>query len=211
MEVVATIGLSMMAVGQVSQGYQQKQELNFQASLADREAENTRRAADVERAQAELTGIEAKQELEKGRTAIEQHRKKSDAIMGEFIAKTAARGVKLSGSPLEYLGETAADLGFEREQIRYESEVNAWNKSREGAIRLDRAKLLDAEASMYNTQGRVYRKQGKQAATSGWIKGLGTAAIGGYGIYGKPWTGAASGIAAGAEDSTSAALSGGWK
>ena len=204
MEVVAITAASMMAFSMIRGGYQEKAAYNFKAQAAEREAEMMRRQAQFERGQAEISGIEAAQERQKGAIAVQEHEKKSRAVLGEFAAKTAARGVAMTGSPLEYLATTAEDLAFERQTIGYGAEMEAWRKKTQGTIHLNRAKLMDAEAPMLMAKAGAYRSMGRDAVVSGWMKGLGTLGMAGYSIYGKPP------IAAGTQDSTSAALKGGW-
>ena len=186
MEVVAITAASMMAFSMIRGGYQEKAAYNFKAQAAEREAEMMRRQAQFERGQAEISGIEAAQERQKGAIAVQEHEKKSRAVLGEFAAKTAARGVAMTGSPLEYLATTAEDLAFERQTVKYGSDIEAWKKTTQGTIHLNKAKLMEAEAPMLQTQASAYRSMGKDAVVSGWIKGLGTLGIAGYNIYGKP-------------------------
>jgi hypothetical protein len=200
MEVVAITAAAMMVFSQIRGGYQEKAAYNFKAQAAEHEAEMMRRQAEFERGQAEfergqaefergqadVSRIEAAQERQKGAIAVQEHEKKSRALLGEFAAKTAARGVAMTGSPLEYLASTAEDLAFERQTIKYGADISAWKKANEGTIHLNRAKLMEAEAPMLQTQASAYRSMGKDAVVSGWIKGLGTLGIAGYNIYGKP-------------------------
>ena len=197
MEVIAITAASMMAFSMIRGGYGEKEAYRFQAEAAEREAQGMRNQAEFERGQAEMSRVEAAHEKLKGDIAVQEHEKKSRALLGEFAAKTAARGVAMTGSPLEYLASTAEDLAFERQTIGYGAEMEAWRKKTQGTIHLNRAKLLDSEAS-------AMRSAGKEAVVSGWMKGLGTMGMAGYSIYGKPP------IAAGTQDSTSAALNGGW-
>lgn len=172
MEVVAITAASMMAFSMIRGGYAEKEALNYQAKVAEANARQ-------ERGLAEASRIEAAHEKLKGDIAVQEHEKKSRALLGEFAAKTAARGVAMTGSPLEYLASTAEDLAFERQTIGYGAEMEAWRKKTQGTIHLNRAKLLDSEAS-------AMRSAGKEAVTSGWIKGLGTLGMASYNIYGKP-------------------------
>lgn len=172
MEVVAITAAAMMAFSQVRGGYAEKEAYNYQARVAENQAEG-------ERGRARMSEIEAKQEEFKGNVAVQEHEKKSRALLGEFAAKTAARGVAMTGSPLEFLASTAEDLAFERETMKYGSDIEAWKKRTQGTIHLNQAKLLDAEAS-------AMRQAGKEAVISGWMKGLGTMGMASYNIYGKP-------------------------
>lgn len=179
MEVVAITAAAMMAFSAIRGGYAEKEAYNYQAKVAEANAAQ-------ERGLAEASRIEAAHEKLKGDIAVQEHEKKSRALLGEFAAKTAARGVAMTGSPLEYLASTAEDLAFERETIKYGAEMEAWRKKTQGTIHLNKAKLLDAEASAMRTAG-------KEAVTSGWIKGLGTLGMASYNIYGKPTPNAGAG------------------
>jgi hypothetical protein len=191
----------MMAFSMIRGGYQEKAAYNFKAQAAEHEAEMMRRQAQFERGQADVSRIEAAQERQKGAIAVQEHEKKSRALLGEFAAKTAARGVAMTGSPLEYLASTAEDLAFERQTIKYGADISAWKKANEGTIHLNRAKLMEAEAPVMQWNAQLYRKQGKEAVTSGWIKGLGTLGMASYNIYGKPAISAGAGTGGGMDTS----------
>ncbi len=187
MEVVAITAAAMMAFSQVRGGYAEKEAYNYQAKVAEANARQ-------ERGLAEASRIEAAQEKLKGDIAVQEHEKKSRALLGEFAAKTAARGVAMTGSPLEYLASTAEDLAFERETMKYGSDIEAWKKRAQGTIHLNKAKLLDAEAS-------AMRSAGKEAVVSGWLKGMGTMGMASYNIYGKPTPSAGGGTGGGMDTS----------
>ena len=201
MEVVAITAASMMAFSMIRGGYQEKEAYNYNAKAAEYEAEMANRQAQFERGQAEISRAQAAQETLKGEMAIREHEKKSRAALGEFAAKTAARGVAMTGSPLEYLASTAEDLAFERQTIKYGADISAWKKANEGTIHLNRAKLMEAEAPVMQWNAQLYRKQGKEAVTSGWIKGLGTLGMASYNIYGKPAISAGAGTGGGMDTS----------
>lgn len=187
MEAVAITAAAMMAFSQVRGGYAEKEAYNYQAKIAEANARQ-------ERGLAEASRIEAAHEKLKGDIAVREHEKKSRALLGEFAAKTAARGVAMTGSPLEYLATTAEDLAFERETVKYGAEMESWRKKTQGSIHLNRAKLLDAEAS-------AMRSAGKEAVVSGWMKGLGTMGVASYTIYGKPPISAGGGTGGGMDTS----------
>ena len=189
MEVVAITAASMMAFSMIRGGYAEKEALNYQAKVAEANARQ-------ERGLAEASRIEAAHEKLKGDIAVQEHEKKSRALLGEFAAKTAARGVAMTGSPLEYLASTAEDLAFERQTIGYGAEMEAWRKKTQGTIHLNRAKLLDSEAS-------AMRSAGKEAVVSGWMKGLGTLGMASYNIYGKPTPNAGAAGTGGGMDTSS--------
>ena len=189
MEVVAITAAAMMAFSMIRGGYAEKEALNYQAKVAEANARQ-------ERGLAEASRIEAAHEKLKGDIAVQEHEKKSRALLGEFAAKTAARGVAMTGSPLEYLASTAEDLAFERQTIGYGAEMEAWRKKTQGTIHLNRAKLLDSEAS-------AMRSAGKEAVVSGWMKGLGTLGMASYNIYGKPTPNAGAAGTGGGMDTSS--------
>ena len=201
MEIVAITAAAMMAASMIRGGYAEKEAYNAKAKAAEHEAEMMRRQAEFERGQADVSRIEAAQERQKGAIAVQEHEKKSRALLGEFAAKTAARGVAMTGSPLEYLASTAEDLAFERQTIKYGADISAWKKANEGTIHLNRAKLMEAEAPVMQWNAQLYRKQGKEAVTSGWIKGLGTLGMASYNIYGKPAISAGAGTGGGMDTS----------
>jgi len=203
MKVVAITAAAMMAFSMIRGGYQEKEAYNYNAKAAEYEAEMMRRQAEFERGQADVSRIEAAQERQKGAIAVQEHEKKSRALLGEFAAKTAARGVAMTGSPLEFLASTAEDLAFERQTIKYGSDIEAWKKSNEGTIHLNRAKLLEAEAPMLRSKAAMLRSQGKEAVTSGWLKGLGTLGMASYNIYGKPTPNAGAAGTGGGMDTSS--------
>lgn len=194
MEVVAITAASMMAFSMIRGGYQEKAALNYQAKVAEANARQ-------ERGLAEASRIEAAHEKLKGDIAVQEHEKKSRALLGEFAAKTAARGVAMTGSPLEYLASTAEDLAFERQTIGYGAEMEAWRKKTQGTIHLNRAKLLDSEAS-------AMRSAGKEAVVSGWMKGMGTMGLASYNVYGKPTPNAGAAGTGGGMDTSKGASAG---
>jgi len=194
MEVVAITAASMMAFSMIRGGYAEKEALNYQAKVAEANARQ-------ERGLAEASRIEAAHEKLKGDIAVQEHEKKSRALLGEFAAKTAARGVAMTGSPLEYLATTAEDLAFERQTIGYGAEMEAWRKKTQGTIHLNRAKLMDSEAS-------AMRSAGKEAVVSGWLKGMGTMGLASYNVYGKPTPNAGAAGTGGGMDTSKGASAG---
>lgn len=164
--IAASAGLS--AYSSIRGGYMQERAMKAQAGAMDRQAAITEREAETERQQAEI--IERERQIEEG-----LHEKKTDKILSEYRARMARSGAAMSGSPLEFLGETAGELGYERELM-------SWQKRREGAIHLDRAKVLMAEAPMYRLQGDIYRTGAKEAVTQGWLGGASSLLKGGLGM-----------------------------
>jgi len=107
----------------------------------------------------------------------------------------------MTGSPLEYLATTAEDLAFERQTIGYGAEMEAWRKKTQGTIHLNRAKLMDSEAS-------AMRSAGKEAVVSGWLKGMGTMGLASYNVYGKPTPNAGAAGTGGGMDTSKGASAG---
>lgn len=178
MEVAIAIAVaSLLAYGQVREGLTQSAILKKQAEEAEREGQLALRQAKVERQQAEMNMTEADIEKRKGEIQVNLQREKAEKILGEHRARLARAGVSFTGSPLEYLGDEAARAEYDRELIRYEAGLKSWEKSREGTIRLDRAKLLEAEAPMYNVQASIYRRGAKEAKIGGYLRGFGTLAM----------------------------------
>ena len=95
-------------------------------------------------------------------------------------ARMARGGMDINtGSPLDLIGSTAESQGYERELMAWDTSMNiwktkedtrlgAWKTRREGAIFLDRAKVL-------NTQASIYRQGAKSAVIGGYLGAAGSA------------------------------------
>lgn len=175
---VAAIALvassALGAVSSIRQGYMESEAMNLQARFMERQRLAVEREAEVERQEA--ANIERERQIQE-----KLHEDKSDKLLSEYRARMARSGATMSGSPLAYLGEEAESLGYERELLN-------WQKRREGAIHLDKAKVLMAEAPLYSAQADIYKAGAKEAKLQGWIgagssllKGVGGLNLGGGG------------------------------
>lgn len=163
-------GAGLTAYSSIRQGYQASGAMQLQAAMMERQAALTEREAEVERQQA--ANIERERQIQEN-----LHKEKTERILSEYRARMARSGASMSGSPLEYLGEAAADFGYERELMN-------WQKRREGAIHLERSKVLMAEAPLYRLQGDIYRSGAKEAKTQGWLEAIPSLLKGGLSLYG---------------------------
>ena len=91
----------------------------------------------------------------------ERHRDKIRRLKSSQIASYAKSGVKLEGSPLEVLADTAAQADLDEMIIKHGGQV---------------------EANAYERKGMFARRAGKSAETAGYIKAGSSLLAGAYNI-----------------------------
>lgn len=165
------IGAAILGgLGAIREGYTNRDVLEAQAAGANRNAE-------VLRQQAAKNNEEAKVEIRKGDIQANLHEEKTKMILGDLKGRMGASGADFTGSPLEYLGYVGETRGYENQLLKFDAATKAYEKRKEGAIRLDQSKLYDQQAD-------IYRVSAGEAVKSGWMKGLGSIAMAGA-MYSK--------------------------
>ena len=170
---VTTAAATIGAVSSIRKGYEQESMLKTQAGMADRDADLARQEAayrETEALELERRGeITEAQLARKGEIEQKLQEDKSRLILGEMRARMARGGMDINtGSPLDLIGSTAESQGYERELMAWDTSMNIWKTRREGAIFLDRAKVL-------NTQASIYRQGAKSAVIGGYLGAAGSA------------------------------------
>lgn len=120
---IGIAGIAVSAAGSLAQGAMNKQAYTESAALASQNAE---------------------QERLRGLYEAIQYRKQGMALLSTTRAAAAAGGVGLTGSALEVLTQTAAEIELDVEAIKYGAQVNANNL--EHQARIDRANANRAAA-----------------------------------------------------------------
>jgi hypothetical protein len=154
--VAATLfGGGMTAYGQYAQGQAQKKMYQYQADVANRQAEMAQRAADVN---VKLTQFKASQDTK----ALQR---KYMIVEGAQRATRAAQGIG-GGSVTE--GDIATDTfntrQLDEEMIRYNADLKSWDIKEHAA----------GEIWGLGTQANQYTFAGKNAARAGAISATGT-------------------------------------
>lgn len=162
LETIALAGLvgstGLSALGAIQQGYATRDQMEYNATVADQNAAAARSAAALDE---------------------DTSRKKSSRILGTIRARAAASGVELGGSPLDVLADSASEAELEALTIRYRGETEARRQESEARLARARGKsavsqgwigagaqLLQGAASAY----KIYQPVG--GASSGGIPDL---------------------------------------
>lgn len=132
---VAGIGISAFAV--IEQGRAAEEQGDFQAKIAERNAEQAQRDAEAQRQAAAELAVQKERE---GR-----------ALKGRQRALIGKSGVELRGSPLSVLVETAQDIEADRLTILKEGAIAASTEE-------FRAGIIRAEGSAAKERGRAAKR-----------------------------------------------------
>jgi len=138
-------GIGMQAGGAYQAGEAQAAWLKYDAALAAREAEITKKKTSYE---------------------VASFRRQGEKFKAEQRATVGASGVRLEGSPLESLAETASQIERDALMIRYSG------KTEEQKYRM--------ESKYLKTQAKYARKAGTLKAISTLLSGAGTLGLYGY-------------------------------
>lgn len=143
-------GIGMQAGGAYQAGEAQAAWLNYDAALAAREAGITKKKTSYE---------------------VAQFRRQGEKFKAEQRATVGASGVRLEGSPLEVLAETASEIERDALMMRYAGRVQE--------------QKYQMESKQFKTQAKYARKAGTLKAVSTLLSGAGTLGLYGY-QKGKP-------------------------
>ena len=145
-------GIGMQAGGAYQAGEAQAAWLNYDAALAQREAEITAKKTSYE---------------------VAAFRRQGEKFKAEQRATVGAAGVRLEGSPLEVLAETASQIERDALMTRHIGKVQ------------EQKYLM--ESKLLKTQAKYAKKAGRLGAATSLLTGLGTLGLYGYekGLFGK--------------------------
>jgi hypothetical protein len=132
---VSVGGGLMAANAQVQQGRQMQQAENYNAAVARQTAEATRVAGQFE---------------------VDKQRRENARFLGTQRARMAASGVTFSGSPLDVMSDTIADMDMDIAAMRYSTDIG-----------ISRA---NSQANYNDFLGKSYAKQGGIAGNESLFK-----------------------------------------
>ncbi len=172
------------------QAKQQGEALAYKAAEAERNRLSMLREAELEDQIASIYQGLAFIERGKGKAAREEaeakaylYGKETKRLLGQQVMKSARGGVRVGeGSALEAYADLAGRRAYEKSLITWQGDVSqwsyegeAWHKEMEGAIHLDKAKVLRADAEMGATQADIYRSSIPWAQAGAILGGAGDA------------------------------------
>lgn len=165
---VMIAGAGLSAVGQIQQGYAASTAATANANLAEMQGRESKIASDynaaVARANAEA--IRASSEID-----IQKQIKAKGALRGEQVAGYAKAGVKLEGSPLAVIIDSAAQAELDMAITRYNTETSASQAEYQAK---EFTRQGQAAVSLASTQAAQQRAIGKYYIGQGWMSGAGT-------------------------------------
>jgi hypothetical protein len=165
---LAIAGVGMQAVGQIQQGYAANAAAKANANLAEMQGRESNIAAQynaaVSRANAEA--IRASSEVD-----IQKQIKAKGQLKGSQVAGYGASGVKLEGSPMDVLIDSAAQAELDIAITKYNAKTSA-TQAEYQAQEFERQG--SAAVSLANTQAAQERRMGKYYINQGWMSGTGT-------------------------------------
>jgi hypothetical protein len=132
----------------------------------------------------EYNAAVARQNAEVARQAAAQeegeYRKRTRALMGSQIAQFGRAGVTMEGTPLEVLGETAAEAELNAQRLRYRGELEAWKY-------LSSANISSAQAAQEMAYGEYAGRAGMLGAGTTLLTGMTKAMTSAAEGYEKLW------------------------
>lgn len=134
----ASAGLS--AIGSISQGYASQQQANYNASVAEANAQAARQQAALDE---------------------QTSRRQSAMTLGTIRARAAANTGDVGGSALDVLGDSAAEAELQALILRYGGEVKARGFESEAA--LNRVRGANAVSAGYIGAGTALLQAGRYA------------------------------------------------
>ncbi len=166
------LGLGMAGVGQIMSGYSASQAAKMNARLAEMEGQEASLAAQYNAAvsRANAQAIQASAELD-----IQRMQKAARALRVIQVARYAKGGVKLEGSPLAVMIDTAAEAELDQIITRFNAETAATQQeyaAREYE-RTGRAAVLLASsvAAQRRFEAKTYKTQGWMGGAGSLLKG----------------------------------------
>jgi len=165
---LAIAGMGMQAVGQIQQGYAASAQAKANANLAEMQGKETNIAneynAAVARANAEA--IKASSEID-----IQKQLKAKGALRGAQVAGYAKAGVRLEGSPLEVMIDSAAQAELDIAITEYNAKTSASQAEYQAK---EFGRQGQAAMTLAGTQAAQQRAIGKYYIGQGWMSGTGT-------------------------------------
>ena len=165
---VAIAGIGMQVAGQIQQGYAASSAAQANANLAEMQGKETNIAneynAAVARANAEA--IKASSEID-----IQRQIKAKGQLRGTQVAGYGAAGVKLEGSPLNVLIDSAAQAELDIAITQFNAKTSATQAEYQAK---EFGRQGQAAMALSSTQAAQQRQIGKYYITQGWMGGTGT-------------------------------------
>jgi len=140
MAIAAVAGTAMSAMGQIQAGQSQSEWSNYNAQIAERDAQNTRNLAAFD---------------------AEQKRKETQSLIGRQKALYGKAGVTMEGSPLLLMEETASEGELDARMIEWSGSNKSERYMSEG--QLSRMKGSQAKTAGYIGAGSTLLTGGAQA------------------------------------------------
>ena len=141
--IASMAGTAFSAMNQIQQGKDQKKWYEYNAAVAERDAEEARKIAEYE---------------------AEQTRKEGQKLLSAQQARYASSGVTFEGSPLLLMEETAKEIELDALMTERTGEVTAQKYTTEAA--LSRMKGSSANTAGYYGAGSTLLTGAGQAASS---------------------------------------------
>ena len=129
----AALSTALDVTQQLQRAAQQRGDYNYLAAQQRNEAD----VAETRARQAEAAG-----EADAGKA-----REKASLLGGKSLARLAAQGTDLLGSPLDVLGDIAASGQADALSLRYEGMRDAWESRVQGARRQAQARTYETAAA----------------------------------------------------------------
>lgn len=189
--IITAAGVAVTAGSQVVSGIQQRQAARVNARALKAQAQAEAEAANLEALQQDRAAQQAEQEAQREAEYQEfrerREREQQRFLAGSIIARTAASGLLLEGSPLFVLEENLrqAELGILIG--RTESEARQRALRTEGTTRGFAADVTRFQGAQRLRLGRlgagIQRFQGEQAFQAGLLRSGGTLLAGGGQVF----------------------------
>lgn len=168
------VGTGVSIYGQAQQAKTAKAVGNYNAALADQNAQQTAEASEYN---AKLLEVDAVQAELDGRENVRRIRQENKRYASTQRARFAASGVTEEGSPLEAMAETAKLLEMDALEVNRKAQIEA-TRLRAGARETRRTGLF--QAGQYRAQGGFDRAYGSAQASAARI-GMATTLLAGAG------------------------------
>ena len=159
---------AMQAVGQIQQGYAASSAAQANANLAEMQGRETNIAAqyNVAVARANAEAIKASSEIDIARQVIAKGK-----LRGAQVAGYGKAGVKLEGSPLNVLIDSAAQAELDIAITKFNAKTSATQAEYQAK---EFGRQGQAAMSLAGTQAAQQRAIGKYYINQGWMSGTGT-------------------------------------
>jgi len=165
--ILLAAGTTMKAVGEIKEGQMMSSAELYNASIALSQAEAAKVAGEFERATITQAGAVEQRQIE---------RAKKQTISAQR-ARYGAAGVRLEGSPIEVMADTATQFELDLAASRYNVQLG-----------ISQSRYEQEVARRYYTSEAAYRRQiAKYQKRAGYLRAGSTilTAAGGYGAFAK--------------------------